>query len=953
MLRIRLLGEFSLIYGEQPVSGINSRRLQSLLAYLVLHRHSPQSRRYLAFLFWPDSTETQAHTNLRKLLHQLHRVLPDADQFLHVDAQFLQWRNDAPFTLDVADFERALTETSSTEQLQEAVDLYRGDLLPDCYDDWILSERERLHQMLAEILEGLIAQLESDRDFHKAIAYAQRLVRHDPLLEEAYRHLMGLYARRGDRAGIVRTYQTCEAVLRRELDIGTSPVTRAVFEQCLQMAAVVPAEVTPASASHPEQGSNNLPLSLSRFIGRERERSEVQHLVLTQRLVTLSGAGGIGKTRLALAAAGGLLDAFIDGVWHIDLAPLSDPELVTPTVAAVLGVREESGLPLLACLVNFLRQKRLLLILDNCEHLVKAVCTFIETVMPAAPGIHILVTSRIVLGMASEASWRVPALAVPESLDGTERNESFSPSPAQMIGQYESVQVFVDRAVAVLPTFALTEKNAPAVAQICRRLDGIPLALELAAAWVRLLTVAQIAERLDDALQLLAQERPTALPRRQTLRATLDWSHSLLTSPEQVLFRRLAAFAGSFTLEAAEFVGSGADLAPAQVLYLLAGLADKSLVNVELSSTITRFRLHEVTRQYACAKLIEAGEEAAVRNYHLDFYCRLAESLEANLLGTLPPGAFERLTQEYDNLQTALEWSTREGGESLLGLRLAAALVDFLELRGRLRAERGWLEMLLNRVGAEAPPNLQAKALRAAGKVAYYYCDFAIARSFFEQSLTLDREVANYPRRADTLGRLGFLFGIQGEYAAAEPCYRESLALYRALEDRSGVGRALSELGYIALRQGNYDQAHSYLEESLRQFCSPQDLYLEARARHYLGHTARLEGDYAQAHAHYNRAAIILQEMNNSWGLFYLLEAYACLAVAEAQWARAARLFGAVERLGETIGAVMAPVERVEYDCGIATARTALGEKLWAEEWAAGQSPTLDKIIAYAMEASP
>ncbi len=949
MLRIRLLGEFSLVYDDRPVTGVNTPRLQSLLAYLVLHREAPQARRYLAFLFWPDSSEAQARTNLRKLFHQLYQALPEAERFLLADGQTLQWCADAPFTLDVDDFERALAQAHSIHQLQAAIDLYGDDLLPNCYEDWIVPERERLRQMFAEALERLITLLESEQNYRAAIQYGQRLLRFDPLREATYRTLIHLHALSGDRTGVARVYRTCVTVLQRELDIEASVITREAYTQGLKKAATARQRQEDA----PPRRSDNLPVQLTRIIGREREIAAVRRLVLAQRLVTLTGMGGIGKTRLALAVAETLLDAFADGVWHVDLGALTDPALVVSAVATVLGVREEGERPLLARLAESLRARRLLVLLDNCEHLVAAVRPLAETLLSAAPDVVILATSRVALGATGEVLWRVPPLSTPDMAEWTAAAQPGSPdsSPdlAAVLGRYASVQVFADRAAAVLPTFAVTDENVRAVGQICQQVDGIPLALELAAARIKLLTAQQIAAHLQDALHLLTQGRPTALPRHQTVRATLDWSHALLTPPERALFRRLAVFVGSFTLEAAEFVGSGAELEPVQVLNGLAGLVDQSLVSAEPAGEVMRFRLHEITRQYARVRLAEAGEEVSVRNRHLEFFCRLAEALEANLHGTLPPGAFGRLTQDYGNLRGALEWSTHEHGDALLGLRLAAALTDFWELRGQLTAERRWLETLLTRSDAAAP-DLRAKALRGAGKVAYYQCDFAAARAFFEQSLALDKTLDNRPRMADTLGRLGFMFGIQQDYAVAEPFYRESLALYRALDDRSGVGRILSELGYIALRQQDYTQARALLEESLTLFRDPDDRYLEARARHYLGHAARLEGNYALAHACYNRAATILKEMNNSWGLFYLLEAFACLAVAEEQWERAARLFGAVARLGETIGAPLAPIERIELERDMAATRATLGEPAFAAAWAAGQALTLDEVIAYTQE---
>jgi len=951
ILCIRLLGEFSLICNEASLTTVNTPRLQSLLAYLLLHRDTRQSRQHLAYLFWPGSSDAQARTNLRNLIHQLRQALPDAPKFLCTDGATIQWRPDAPCTLDVAEFENAL----ALGALRQAVDLYHGDLLPACYDDWIAPERERLQQQYVGALRRLIQQLENEQDYRSAIAYTHRLLHCDPLHEATFRQLMRLYAESGDRTGIVRTYNTCATVLQRELDIEPSVETHEAYDDCLKVRTLTEQVTERAPTSHPDTRLDNLPLQLTRFIGREREMSEVKGLVAAQRLVTLTGAGGVGKTRLALAVAEDLVGAFADGVWHIDLASLSDPALVVQVAAAVLGVREEMGQPLLARLTDYLHRKRLLLILDNCEHLMAAVRSVAQTLLHTAPDVRILVTSRVVLGMTGEVTWRVPSLSAPDmsrSAAGA-KPESESASRDEnltlALRQYESVQFFADRAAAVLPTFALTNQNVWAVGQVCQQLDGIPLALELAAARVKVFTAQQIADHLKDALQLLTQGSPTALPRHQTMRATLDWSHALLTGEEQVLFRRLSVFAGGATFEAVEAICCGDGIEGEQMLNLLSGLVDKSLVSVEPSGKATRFRLHEVACQYAHIRLMEAGEETQVRNRHLDFFCSLAEALEPDLLGMMPPGAIRRLTQEHDNLRVALEWSTNEHGNAQSGLRLVAALPGFWEVCGLLTKERSWLEELLVRGGATAPPAMRAKALRGAGQVAYYQCDFEAARSFFEQSLALDRELDNRPRMADTLGRLGFLLNAQCEYAAAEPFYQESLAISRSLGDPRRTAETLSELGYMAFRQGDCARARSLLEESLTLFRDPDDQYSKARALHFLGHVTRFESDYAQARSLYTQSLTILIELCNSWGMFYSLEAFGYLAVAEGQFERAARLFGATERLAEEIGTSIVPTERTEHERDVAAARAALGESAFATAWAVGRTMTLDGTLAYAL----
>jgi DNA-binding SARP family transcriptional activator len=430
VLKVYLLGGFRLLYGEAAVTAINTPRLQALLAYLALHRHVPQPRSHLAFLFWPDSTEAQARTNLRYLIHQLRHGLPQAEQYLDTEDGALHWRAGAPFTLDVLDFEQAVVRadqagdpTAQRTTLEQAASLYQGDLLPGCYDDWLLPERERLSQVYISALERLILLLESQGDNRPAIDYTQRLLRHDPLYEGAYHHLMRLHAAGGDRVSALRVYHTCAAVLQRELAVEPSEALRAEYERLLhkEPPAGLP-ELSPARKADgstlpmPGRLPNNLPIQLTSFIGREREMAGITRLLIGTRLLTLTGSGGCGKTRLALEVAADLhlRQEFADGVWWVELAALADPALVTQAVASALGVPEQPGRLLRETLLDYLRPKNLLLALDNCEHLVAACAQLVEELLRACPELKLLATSREPLSIAGETTWLTPSLSLPD-----------------------------------------------------------------------------------------------------------------------------------------------------------------------------------------------------------------------------------------------------------------------------------------------------------------------------------------------------------------------------------------------------------------------------------------------------------------------------------------------------------------------------------------------------------
>jgi predicted ATPase len=493
----------------------------------------------------------------------------------------------------------------------------------------------------------------------------------------------------------------------------------------------------------------NLPAQLTSFVGREREMAEVRRLLGTTRLLTLTGSGGCGKTRLAYQTAADVLDDYADGVWVVELAALSDTELVPPTVASALGIREQPGQPIVATLPSYLKAKRLLLVLDNCEHLLEACATFADSLLRCCPGVRLLATSREALGISGESTYRVPSLSTPDV---------HQLPPLDKLTQYEAVRLFVERGLAVRSTFMVTNQNAPSLAQVCSRLDGIPLAIELAAALVRGLSVEQISDRLDDPFRLLTGGSRTGLRRQQTLRATLDWSHALLSETEKVLFRRLAVFTGGWTLEAAEGICSGESgeetvIERADVLGLLLRLIDRSLVAAEEGAVEERYRLLETIRQYALEKLRDSGEGVALRERHRDWFLALIEDSVAGLEGRDRGYWMTRLKREHDNLRAALDFTQSDDGGAEAELRLVTALGGFwMGLPNVTEARERYPHALARSQGLS--PKLRALALSWAGNFEIVCANILKAESLLKEAVALFRQIGDALER---LGRMAHL----------------------------------------------------------------------------------------------------------------------------------------------------------------------------------------------------
>ncbi len=641
--------------------------------------------------------------------------------------------------------------------------------------------------------------------------------------------------------------------------------------------------------------ANNLPIQLTSFIGRDREMAEAKHMLATGRLVTLTGGGGAGKTRLALQIAAEHLERFPDGVWLVELASLVDPDLIPQRVAAALGVREEPIRPLLLTLKDYLQSKELLLVLDNCEHMVDGCASLVETLLRTCPNLRIIATSQHALRIAGEWTYRVPSLALPD-LD--------SLLPVETLAQCEAVRLFVERARASRPEFAMTRENARAVAHVCHRLDGIPLAIELAAARLKLMSVEQTAARLDDRFHLLRGGSRTAPPRHQTLRATMDWSHELLSESERVLLRQLAVFAGGWVLEAAEAIyaeeGAAGDY---EVLDLLSQLVDKSLVVCEEQDGEFRYRVLETVRQYGLERLGESGEAESVRGRHRDWCLRLAEQAEPELRGAKHKVWLGRLEREHDNLRAALEWSLQRGNADI-ALRLAGALWWLWFVHGHWREGRQWLDRALagSRAVGEADTAARAKAIYAAAALAWRQWDHARAAALAQDSLALCRNLGDRLGIATSLTILGQVALRQGNFERAHSAFVESHALYQEIGDTWGIAATLLALGFAADARNDSAGACALYEESARLFRELGEKWGLAMALRQLGQNAIVSGDYTRATALLEESLMLCQELGDTAGIAYAQNPLGIAARAQRDYARAESLHLASLNLYRQLG---------------------------------------------------
>jgi predicted ATPase/DNA-binding CsgD family transcriptional regulator len=1002
-VRVWLLGGFRLSVGPWTIQRDKwrSRKAAALFKLLALAPGHNLHREQVMEALWPNSAKQAASNNLRQVLYAARRVLDPASDshksYLSLEDEHLVLCPEGDLWVDVDAFEEAARTARYARGpavYQAAIDLYAGDLLPDDrYEEWAEVRREELRQHHLTLLMELAELHEGRGERDLAIEALRRATSEEPTLEEAHASIMRLHALSGRPEHALAQYERLRNALQSGIGTRPAEATRRLRDEIAAGTLLPTPPAGPAQSVPSDDAKHNLTAPMSSFVGREREMVEIKRALSMTRLLTLTGAGGTGKTRLALEVARDLVGSYPDGVWMVELAPITEPGLVAQEVANVLGVQERPGESLADTLAEALEAQEMLLVLDNCEHHIEEAMRMVDALLASCIRLKVFATSREPLGDSEEVVWGVGPLSVP----GRRGRQT----PDELAG-YESVRLFAERALLTERAlygssgFALGPDNASAVAEISRRLEGIPLAIELGAAWVGTLTVKQILERLEASLGLLKGGR-TLASRQRTLRGAMDWSHELLGEPERALFRRLSVFAGGWTLQAAEAVGVGERVEEEGVLELLWNLVNKSLVVAEAGKQepAARYRMLEPIRQYASEKLMEGEEGEQVRRRHATFFLAMAEEAQPELEGPQQVSWTERLEREHDNLRAALSW-VLDRGEGELGLRFGEALWRFWIARGYLGEGMRWLQETLV-TGDKAASLVRVKVLEGMGWLTQAQGDTERAEAAYEEMLTQSRELGEKGDVATALNSLGNLAAArgdnerarslleenmavlqglderstattlkrhhvlillgslalhdEGEPARAVALWEESLALVREVGDVDRIGTNLMMLGFAAVVKGDYERARMVCEEALAlsgegdsgvRWFVPESLVNRGLAE--LG-----QGEHERAAASFSKGLKLAREMGTKLSIPTSLEGMASLAGALKEATRAARLWGAVEAARRESGLALSPTERAVHEPYLASARSQLGEEGWEEALIVGRAMSLEEAAEYAL----
>jgi predicted ATPase/DNA-binding SARP family transcriptional activator len=1024
-LNLQFLGPPQLILENEPVN-VNRRSIVALLAYLAVNVEGKNSqkhtREYLSAILWPDYSQAKAYTNLRHTVWEIQRLFGPG--WLTTSRDTISLNTQTDIWVDVHQFEGLCLQSSSQSDvlsrislLAEAVKLYRNHFLTGfslregtTFNEWAFVKSKDIQNKLLGILTALCEDYCALGQANRAVPFAQQLIALDPLNESAHRRLMEIYLQTEQHNAALKQYQALQRTLRKEFNLDPQPETRQLYKRILKR------DLKPIQLKQEViTPKHNLPAQHSTFIGRDGEKAKIAHLLETNHFVTLAGVGGIGKTSLAVQVGQKVLKNYPDGVWFVTFDSLSDPALVPQTVAAVLGIRDGAHHSMIDALINRLHEKTILLIFDNCEHLLGACRQLIKPLLQNCDNLKILVTSREILDLEGELIFYLSSLSTPE----------YQEISFEKLNKYESIQLFTERAALASPSFSLTRENAKTIIDICNRVDGIPLAIELAAARVNVLQVEEILEQLRVSFRLPANDSQAILPRHQTLQLSMDWSWGLLDESEQVFLRQLSVFAGGWTLDSALAVCDG------NVLGLTRSLEKKSLLVVgQEAGHMTRYRLHEIVRQYAREKLAESGEEEIIRTRHLHCFLSLSEQA---ILGRQGPSQlvwYGRVMEDRDNFRAALEltrqtrdvesglylfgrlkylWMNldmQEGvrwlnyflqdpqsnsyglararaqalltqGELLNDLnRLSEAYKIFQECLALFRAcgdisgEIDSLHLLAHElfvlgdrqrsmeIAHQALERSQSQGdLVREGRSLYrlgrYDPDSTRSFTYLEQAILVSRQAKNWLGLSTCLGTAGERAMHDGNIKLAENYVKEAVLLCRQVNDKFNLCTHLQNYGRIEFAQGEVEKAFVHLRESI-EICRERGhrmVYLWSRS--HLGYFTLWHGEIAKARDIFSET---MQEFLNDKieiGVVFNVEGMAGLYVAVGKAEYAARLIGWADATRQKISDLRSFFEQADVDKIIAACTIKLGEGAFLDAYDECQNMTLDEAVAYALGENP
>lgn len=941
---------------------LSSRPAQALLAYLAINPQVNHRREKLAGRLWPDSTESNARSNLRQALWRLRKAV--GEQVIEAGKSTLRLSKDHPTTIDVVDLERGAERASSSEDWVQWAALYKGELLPGWYDDWVVLERERLEALFTRNMPSALQTMVDERRWDDVLKWAEHWISLGHVPEPAFRALMTAHAALGDAAALASTYERCAQALETDLGVELSPETRSHYESL--RSGDHPAVTRRPSAQGPERPGHNLPAQTTAFIGREREIEAIVQRFEgpDDRLVTVTGPGGTGKTRLAFEVVSRLAPQFEHGAWFVALAPLADPDFIPPAIAGVLGVKERGQQAVLGGVKDFLVDRELLLLLDNFEHLIEG-APVVGELLASAPGLRCLVTSRERLRVYGEHELPLVPLSLPDPAAGTAK---------ELLEASDAARLFFERARAAEPDFELTETNSGHIAHICRRLDGLPLAIELAAARMRLFSPEALAERLEDRLGTLTGGPRDAPARQRTLRDTLEWSHSLLSTFEQDLFARFGVFAGGCNLTALQAVCD--DIQEYDLVDGLDSLIAKSLVYREGGPAAEpRLRMLETLQEFARERLEAQGDRTQAEQRHARHFAELAQNAAAELEDSDTVEWLERLEADHSNLRAALAWAL-DHGDVETGLQIVGGMARFWVLRGYLSEGYAAARSALELAGPEVDLEIKTRAVIGAARLAYRQNNIDAASAHYAEGLELSRRLEEAAWIANCLIGVGMVETERGIYESVEEKFEEALALYSDVDDLGGMANAILNLAWAAIRTGDYTTAETHLHESLRLcreandrsgigFCLSGlgEVYLRVdeldKATEYLdesltireslgdkwgmgatlgsiGWVALRQQNWPRAERRLSESLSLRRELGDKGGMAWCLEKLAEASLATGREARAGRLYGAARAIRDSIGSSIDPADQGPYEARLERIHQALGDAEFERAWRQG-----------------